>query len=201
MKVTKLLVLQFFIVFLFLVSSTYSQSYAIDKGSMLISGAFSFSSAGGDLYKDSEDNNLVTMQLNTSIGYFISPGFNLGGKVLFARASQGDQSQTAIGIGPQVAYYFGDANTKTYPYIGASVLYVSNTYKSEYTDYYGTIHTSETTVSGSTIYFGGGVCQMLSKAIGLFGEIGYQIDNLSNDGNSSSGNKINLTIGIAAFLF
>ncbi|MFH0733845.1 MAG: hypothetical protein V1773_05165 [bacterium] len=201
MKTPKLLFFQLLILSLFFVSSIYSQSYAIDKGSMLISGAFSFSSAGGDLYKDSDDNNLVTMQLNTSIGYFISQGFNLGGKLLFNRSSQGDYTSTMIGIGPVVSYYFGDSQSKAYPYIGASVLYVSNSYESEST-YLGVTTTHETTINGSTIYFGGGVCYMLSKAIGLFGEVGYQIDNLSDDDdNSSSGNKINLTIGIAAFLF
>jgi hypothetical protein len=194
-----------FVVFVFILSvftfnTLYSQSYPIDKGSKLISGSFAFTSAGGDLYANSDDERVTTIMLNGSFGYFVSKGFNIGGKLLFNRQSQGDNSTTTWGVGPSVSYFFGDENSKVYPFIGGTFLYNKTTLKSKYNYGYYEVE-EEYDYSGTTLAFGGGVCYMLSSAVGLFTEINYQIDNVDFEGHSFSGNKVNFMIGINAFLY
>jgi len=183
-----------------LAGSVSSQSFPIDKGSKLISGSFAFTSAGGDLYNNSKDERETVILLNGSFGYFVSQGFNLGGKILFNRQAQGDYSSTTWGIGPSLSYFFGDENSKVYPFIGITFIYNKTTVKDKYSSGYYT-QTMEYDYDGTNLAFGGGVCYMLSSAVGIFTELNYQIDNMSYEGNSVSGNKINLMIGINAFLY
>jgi len=179
----------------------YSQSFPIDKGSKILSGSFSFSSAGGDLYEDQEDNNNVTLTLNAAYGVFASKGLNIGGKIIFVNSSQGDDNYREIGIGPSISYFFGDEPSKLYPFIVASFIYSNENYKTKYLDYYGAESTYSNTVTGYSISLGGGLCYMVSDAVGVFSEAGYQSDNLSNGDNSASGTKIYLNVGISAFIY
>ncbi len=182
------------------VNTVSSQSFPIDKGSKLLSGSFAFTSAGGDLYENSKDERATTILLNGSFGYFVSQGFNVGGKLLFNRQSQGDYSLTTWGLGPSVSFFFGDENSKAYPFVGATFMYTQTLVKDKYyTGYYE--QSVEYDYSGTSLVFGGGVCYMLSSAVGLFTEVNYQIDNLSYEDESVSGNKVNLMIGINAFLY
>jgi hypothetical protein len=178
--------------------STFAQTFPTDKGSCLIYGGFTFSSAGGDLY-ESSGNRVTTTQLNPSVGYFLTPGLALGGRFIYSRTSQGSASVTTWGIGPSILFFIdGDqsnANIKgeSYPYVGLNFLYVSGSSK---------IGTHEYTVSGTMISFGVGLCHMLSNTVGITTEFGYQMDNMNpENGNSENGNKFNIIAGIVAFLY
>ncbi|MFH0734898.1 MAG: hypothetical protein V1773_10760 [bacterium] len=185
MKKFNLLISYIFICLFVLSGLTYSQSYPTDKGSKVITGSFAFSVSGGDLYENSEGDKLFTLDLNTTAGFFISPGFSIGGKVQYNNTSQSGYSYTQIGIGPQIAHYFGSGERRSYPFINASVLFISRT----------------SAVTGYQIYFGGGVCVMAAKSIGISGELGYQVESLSHDSYSATGSRISLSIGIKAFFF
>jgi len=179
-------------------SSAFAQSFPTDKGSKMILGGFAFSNAGGDLYEVDGDR-MTSIQVNPSVSYFVIPGLALGGKFLLQYASQGKASMTTWGIGPQVMYFVGGNQPKstvkgtTYPYLGAAFFYTRSTFKDE---------DGKDTISGTMISLGGGMLHMLSKTVGLFGEAGYQIDNMKpEDGDSASGNKFNIVAGFTFFLY
>ncbi len=181
-------------------SLTYSQSFAIDKGSKIIGGSFTFSSSGGGLHENSEGDNLLSIGLNGTFGYFLSPGLCIGGNILFNHRSQGEYSNNQFGIGPKFSYFFGESEKSFYPYLTTSILYLTSKYKDSYT-YMGETESWEYTTSGYEIYAAGGVCFMLSNTIGLFSEAGYQYEKVKYDEVSESGNCISITFGVNAFLF
>ena len=193
--------------FVFIVTSTFAQDYPVDKGSKMILGGITFSSMGGDLYENSDGDRATMIEIMPSIGFFVAPGFAIAGDLLYNRTSQGDDSKTTLGIGPKLIYVIG-ANTKpatikgtTYPYLGASFMYLHSTSKYTWGGYEE--ETEEYTTTGTAILLGGGILNMISNSLGLFVELGYQMDNLKPEDadKSTSGNKINIRIGITGFLY
>jgi hypothetical protein len=183
---------------LVVVHTSRAQSFPTDKRSQIVSGGFSFSSAGGDLYQ-SGDDRLTVIELSPSIGYFVIPGLAIGGKFVLERTSLGEGSLTSWGIGPHIVYFVGADKPRArikgtiYPYLGAAFLYNRTTYKSGGWD---------STASGTMISFGAGVLRMLSNAVGLFGEANYQIENVKPEsGDSESGNTFNIAAGFTVFLY
>jgi hypothetical protein len=67
----------------FVSTSNFAQSYPIDKGSKLIAGAFSITSAG-EIYTQFGRRKGNYKFLNGSFGYFVTKGVNIGGKILFS---------------------------------------------------------------------------------------------------------------------
>ena len=57
---------------LFGLNQIIGQSAATNKGSHILSGALSFTSQGGDLYSDFEDNNFNSLTLVTSYYNFVA---------------------------------------------------------------------------------------------------------------------------------
>lgn len=167
-----------------------AQTYAIDRGSVVLDGTVSYTSQGGDLYESGGGDRVNTALLNPSVMYFISPGLAVGGDLYVERISVSDASVTTLGIGPAVSYYFGEPESTAYPFLSASVLYT--TLNSEFAD-----------ATGFGIAFGGGAAFMLSRAVALVGEAEYILESLSVDGfdDSADGNTFRLGLGIAAFLF
>lgn len=194
------LVLKGFIalLFVFVSTSTFAQSYPIDKGSKMIAGSFSITSAGGDLYTNSEEGRATTILLNGSYGYFVTKGVNIGGKILFSRYSHGDVSNTGWGIGPSFSYYFGDEKSKVYPYLAASFFYDKYVYSTNDGILGKEVEYSQSRI---TTHLAGGVCYMLSSAIGLFSELNYEIENYEFEKDKINGNTINFMVGINAFLY
>ena len=70
------------------------RSKATDKGTTLISGSFSFSNQGGDLYKGASDDRRTTITITPGAVHFISPGVGLGGELSYTSESQGEESFT-----------------------------------------------------------------------------------------------------------
>ena len=96
---------------IFLCGSAFAQSFPTDKGSKMVSGSFSFSSMGGDLYEEDGDR-IMLIQFTPSVSYFTEPGFAFGGKLMLLRYSIGDHSLTAWSIGPQLLYFLGENKPK-----------------------------------------------------------------------------------------
>ncbi len=171
---------------LFLLPSilTAQAEFATDKGSMLVGGSASFTSSGGDAQGDDRYNIL---QINTKIMYFIALNLAIGGNFQFINQSYGDDSQTSVAIGPTIAYFFGQPDSRTIPFIGASFTYgnVSDAY-------------SQTSFS-----VGGGMVFMFARNIGLTTEASYQFESYSPEGSSDSvsGNTFGIALGISAFIY
>ncbi|RMD98685.1 MAG: hypothetical protein D6814_07035 [Calditrichaeota bacterium] len=170
-----------------------AQDFPTDRGSRMILGGFAFSSAGGELNSDG-DNRLISLEVSSSYSYFSTPAVAFGGKLVISRLSQGKSSFTTFGIGPQILYFFGGDQKpatikgKSYPYIGASGLYQH-------------LAASGESANGFSFSFGAGFLSLLTNTVGFFGEAGYQFDSLSANGETLSGNKINIIAGFLFFLY
>lgn len=167
-----------------------AQDYAIDRGSFVLDGTVSFSSDGGELYENLEGDRRNTVLLNPSALYFVAPGVALGGELLLQYASQGDFSATTIGVGPEIAYFIGEADSSVYPFLAASVSYVS--LSSEVFD-----------ASGIGFGLNAGAAFMLTRSVAISASVGYDLQNLSVDqaDETFSGNSFRMELGVAAFLF
>ena len=84
----------------------YAAEFEVDKGAVAIGGSATFASFGGDLYKDAEDNTITYFSIEPEVLYFVIPGLGIGGTIGFESWSQGDISDTELGLGPVVQYYF-----------------------------------------------------------------------------------------------
>ena len=174
----------------------------ISKGSRMIGGTFSFSSSGGDLY-EINNKRVTRLQMNPSLNVFVFDRFSLGGVLAIDRTSSDAATSMGFGIGPRIAYFFGQTGStgvpgSVYPYIGFAILYTRQTY-----DPSGIA--SDLTISGYSFGFGCGLISMLSNEIGLSFELTYQIDSATVEyggfEDSESGDSVNLTAGIACFLY
>jgi hypothetical protein len=184
---------QFIMSILFIVlltSIAFSQDYAIDKGSKIISGMGSYASQGGDLFENSDGDRATTIMLMPILNYFIAPNISIGGGVAYTSKSQGDYSIHTIGIGPTIGYFIGDSNSKSYPYLAAGIRYYSMGYDDD-------------SISGTDIVIGGGVIAPVKDHIGIVIEAGYHIMNLKHKDwdESESGNIIMIGIGVAGLLY
>jgi hypothetical protein len=164
----------------------YAQgSEATDKGAILISGMASFSSQGGDLFEDIEENRLTTIAIVPSVFYFVIPGLGIGADASYNRQSQGDNALYTLGIGPKVGYFL-DSGSAAIPYVAGG----------------GGFTTIGNGDSESGYYFkvGGGVLLRKDHLAVAF-EAGYMYTSFDIEGESFSGNAITVGVGFAGFLF
>lgn len=180
----------FVLVASFIPAALSAQSYATDQGSVIIGGSASFMSEGGDLNGGGDRTN--TLSLNPYVLYFVSPGFGIGGDLTATRVSQGDTHVSVVGIGPTVAYFFGDADATTRPFVEGNVSYASSTFDNG---------AGSETASGFGLGGGVGAAFMLSPTVALTAEATYNWERLSSSGVHLDGNRFGLALGIAAFLF
>lgn len=176
--------------FVGLASPALAQEYAIDKGSWVLDGTISFTSSGGELNENAQGDRLNSASLAPSVLYFVAPGLALGGTLDVGYSSQGDFSATTIGIGPEIAYFFGAPESSVYPFVASRVGYFS-------------LSTEGFDASGITFGFGAGVSAMLSPSVALIIQGTYNVRNVSVDqlNETFSGNQFGLSMGVAAFLF
>ena len=178
---------------------TFAQGSPIDEGSMMAAGGFSFSNWSGDLYEDADNNSQTVIDIFPILSYFILPGLAAGGEFAYSRISQSDWSYTAFGIGPQVRYYFvlnreqTEAKGSTYPYFSVNFLFGTAKFKSD---------SGESKYTYKTFGFGLGAVYMISDAVGVFGQGGFDIDSRKpEDGDSVSGNVLGFDVGFTYFIY
>ncbi len=175
------------------------KAYAVDAGSMIADGSAGFSSSGGDLYQrrgNGEDiGRRTSISISPSIAYFAAPHLALGGTISYNRTSQDETSQTFFGIGPTVAWFFGNAGSRTFPFVRASYLYGRSRFDDDFS------------VSQNNFKFSAGAAFMLAKNVALTSNAFYTIENLKNESTSfgssgsTDGNIFGVEFGIAAFVF
>jgi outer membrane protein W len=172
-----------------------AQNFAVDKGSILIDGSAGFSSSGGDLNEVNGEKSTEIM-VNPFIGYFIVPNLGVGLEGIFAKESQGDYSVSAFGVGPRVAYFLGNASSKTFPFLGAGVFLVKG--KAETGDPGVTAEETQFNISVSA-----GITAMVAKNVGITGKVYYTLEsNKPKDADEAiKGNIIGVALGISSFIF
>jgi hypothetical protein len=179
-----------------------SQTSPIDKGVWQLSGGISFTSFGGDYYKQGNDSP-TEFSFTPGANYFVTDGIAVGAKILYSRFSVGSASTSQFGIGPEVTYYFNINKEKSgkgvlYPYLGVAYLYTQNTDK-----YPGDPdHKDRLT----TFAIDGGAAYMLTNSVGLFGQLEYDADSFKHTepapaGQSVSGSRISFFTGFTFFIY
>lgn len=172
----------------------YSQGYAVGKGAVIISGTGSFSSSGGELFEDYENNRLTNIALTPGVNYFVGKNFFFGGSVELSIQSQGDYSSTATGIGPQIGYAFGNETSRSFPFIFTGYRYYNLSYEEG---------DNAENASGTDFIVGLGMIIPVREHIGFMFESGYHIINLKDSENNDSfgGNMFYIGIGISGLLY
>jgi hypothetical protein len=207
----------FAVILIAVFGAAFSQSFPTDKGSIYIDGsaAASFTSSSGDLYENSDNKGSTQISIMPSLGYFINPGLAIGGMVEYNKWSQGDNSSSAFGVGPQLTYFIGgnvdpgEAKGKMLPFITAAYLYESNTSKSVVSDYdlFKTSKVSASTVeskwTNTSIVVGGGLLHMLSSQVGAQLGVYYMMDSYKHEDADKAvkGNQLMVHVGIMGFVF
>ena len=169
---------------LLLTPAVLAQSYPVDKGSYLLGGTVSFTSEGGDFVSVGSDDRRTTLSINPRFALFVTPGLALGAAVSYSRTSIADAAATSFGIGPELAYFFGDAASEIYPFLAAGVSYTS-------------LDIGSRSLSGFGVDFAGGVVFMVARNVGLTAEAFYQTSSLSELDSDAFG----IRGGVTAFIF
>ncbi|MCX6258262.1 MAG: hypothetical protein NTW49_10275 [Bacteroidia bacterium] len=196
----------FIIVIIPVMSSLVSQSQQpISKGSKIFNFSGSFSSSTGNVYDNETISNFA---FTGDISGFVTNGlaFGIQGTVL----TEDDQDNSAsgqyfsystLGIGPQMAYYFGIHNKsdslggggKGFPFLKIFALY-------------DRIKSSDFSLkSGFTIGGDAGLLVTLNKYVGMNISLQYSILNLYYNNNyhieSRYGNTLMISIGITGLSY
>ena len=177
---------------LFLLAATNltisAQSEATSSGAQIISGAFAFSSQGGDLHENFGGDRQSNFLFTPSYLRFVMDKLAIGGSFSLNRISQGDASFTIWGIGPKASYFF-DTDANSIPYLGIGLGYRS-------------IGSDGDNEGGFGYNIGGGF--MLRKDhLGVTIEAGYQGESFKPAGASDNitGNTLYISVGFAALLY
>jgi hypothetical protein len=163
----------------------FGQSYAIDQGSIILGGTASFQSLGGEDLRGDDRTSLFT--LTPQFFYFVVPNFSVGAILNYQSISRGDFSDSAIGIGPTVVYFFGDESSNMYPFLGASYIYTSD----------------EDSYTKNDFRLMGGSAFMIAKNVSITGDVFYLIESYKSDNadDSVSGNTFGVELGVTVFIF
>jgi hypothetical protein len=162
----------------------------LDKGSLVLSGTSYFAFQSGDLYENSSGDGLLTISANIGLGYFTSPGFELGGNFDITTLKQGDASATTLSLGPEIGYYFG-ANRVTEKIKGNWYPYVKGAFQ------YSSVSSGGASANGTTIAGKVGIIHMLSNAVAE--DLGLKFQ--KEDWEGFSGTTIWFGVGITAFIW
>jgi len=156
------------------------KKFPVDKGSFIIGGSAGFSSLGSG-----ENDRLTQITLTPNLSFFVVPNLAIGGNGNFRRISVSGSSSTFIGIGPSVAYYFGDLTSKSYPFVSSSFFYGKQSDLS----------------SQISLQFSSGVAFMIARNVAITGEAFFLLINEIQDGPDENGNSFGIQIGISTFVF
>lgn len=179
--------------------SLLAQSYPVDKGSTVLMGSVSFSSAGGDLYENNDGERRTSFEFSPMFGYFVAPGFSVGLQITYSNQAQGDASLSTWAAGPEIAYFIGGNKAKesikgsTYPFLTAGYYFQGTSYSNG---------SNDSSNSGSKFRLGAGIDYLLTESVGLFGLLAYDMDTEKpEEGDSISGNHFGLYVGFNIFLY
>lgn len=171
-----------------------AQTHALDRGSFLVGGGASFTRNGGEVDGESLDPS-TEWSLSPRLMYFVLPGLALGGEASLSRDKSGGATFTTYGAGPAVAYYFGASRARPrpwYPYIEGGVRLLRTRSNRDITGL-------EESLTG--FHVAGGILLMLSDAVGLDGELFYDVNDQEIGLVEVRTNVLGFAIGFSAFLF
>jgi hypothetical protein len=167
--------------------SARAQVPALSQGSLIVGG-----SAGLDVTDTGEGDNVTSIAITPHVERFVRDGLAVGGDVLLGRSSQGDASLTTVGVGPVVAYYFGDEDT-THPFVRGGVRWLHAS-----SDFGGGSSSQSTT----GLHASAGLLLLLSDAVGVETALYWEHNRYKPDGGSTfNTDRYGLKAGVSAFVF
>lgn len=159
----------------------FSQTkFPLDKGSFMIAGSGGFSSVSGD-----GSSRVTWLTASPSVAFFVVPNLAVGVNGNLLRFSVSGNSSTFLGMGPSIAYYFGNMNSKSYPFVSSSLFF------GRQLDSFSQIN----------LQFSTGVAFMIAKNVAITGQTFLQFENSIHDGPDDNLNRFGIEIGISTFVF
>jgi hypothetical protein len=175
-------------------SQGQTRSAATDRGASIVSGGFSYSSQGGNLYEAVDGSRVTTVLIVPSLITFLRPGLGIGGDFTYESLSQGDYSSSSMGVGPKIGYFI-DSGGNVIPFAagGVNLLFTGYTYGN-----------NSDSMTGFRFKYGGGVL-IRKDHLAFTIEATYFSDSYSVEqggaSESISGNIFAISVGFAGFLY
>lgn len=193
MKAKFFIITPLFFLNILLVNELKAQTYPVDKGAKILSGKLHFSSAGGDLFENNDEDRQTEFSLSPALSFFPSPNFFLGGQLSYSSARQGEAKSSSLGIGPHIGVAGGNPTSNAYPYASVAALLTNNTFD---------VGSGGESFGGHSFIFSGGVWVTMIEHIGLDVSLSYRITNLKlNDNERLTGNSIEIGLGVVGLLY
>lgn len=159
------------------------ENHATSKGSAIVGGTASLSRTTRE-GSDGVSGVLVA----PNVLFLVADKVAFGGLLALSSSSSGGNSFTQFGIGPAARFFFADPGAKGQPYLEARALYNSASGSG-----------GGSTASGTTLGASAGILQMVTKQVGISGELFW--DRTSGDFVSNRAtNNFGLRFGFSAFL-
>lgn len=201
-------------------NNLYSQRFAVDKGVWMLDGSLTLGAQrsmgtrtvtlGTITQESSQSLSSIFITASPSIGYFVSPNImiggqaNLSGQISFNnQGNSTDVGQNTILLGPRVGYYYGNSESKFYPFVTVAALYG----RSEATSTLlggtgsGIVNLTQLNIIGNL-----GVAYMVAKNLAVTGGIFYS--SASNSGSFlgrtidyPTVSSVGIQFGVAGFIF
>lgn len=192
------------LLFLVLPEVARAQTYPVDRGSWIVGGSGSFSSQGDNQADD--DGRTTQVLFNPSVEFFVLPGLAVGGALSISHSSDDRFTNTGLGVGSSVSYYFGRGQRSVYPFISAGVAISDISFEFEDGD---SGSGADLSTTGTTLDVSGGVTLMVAKNVGLTGKLFFLQQNIR--GNDDDNDPVfaadfdldmfGLRFGVATFVF
>jgi hypothetical protein len=167
-----------------------------DKGSILAAGTASFVRSSFEI--DDNDETITGITVNPTLLFFVAPRVAVGGQLGISRVSSDNGSGTSWLLGPAARLYFGEASSRTLPYVGLGVSFGGSSSDSD-----------DSNLESSSDIWGlegiAGLTWMVTRQVGITGEAFFQRTSYENDGPFAASEQkrtdIGIRFGFAAFLF
>jgi hypothetical protein len=168
--------------------------WALDKGSVAIGGHASFGVAGGMVQGF---NDKTTADLAPFAYYLTSANIGIGGLAYLNSTSRTNgESSTTMGFGPSLLLAFADSSFAWYPFLQVSALWASATEESPYVE-----SGQQQSGTGFALEFAGGGTYMIGRHVGISVQGYYQVQWITVDGETNTGKRYGLRVGVTGFLF
>jgi hypothetical protein len=161
------------------------QENVVGKGTTMIMGLGSFSSQK----YNSSSSRISALAISTSCDYFYKNNVFLGGGFSLGYQGVSGYNSTALAVGPELGFAFGNENSNVYPYIDAGCHF----------DYTSVSHSYITSTYGAGVSAGLGLLIPLQKHVGLAIEAKYNTLKFFDSDNKQ--NTLSLNFGFVGLLF
>ena len=128
------------------------------------------------------------VQFGTGLGYFLSPGLALGGRVMLQSAGARPEEVPTAGVGPELTY-FTESHGRWTPFVAASALYTREL---------SSTRRDATPNSGSSVLLRTGLYAPASRSGGFYLQISFQQSTMENYSDPRGTQRFGFGLGFTA---